>query len=130
MQSREKKPGNFGDPYTVIAQEGKVLYGALHSVRRSYTVYCAASSTLFTAVRLLAGPVLPHRTICKRGQKRSAGSARLGRFWRTCGPPGRGRAHSARIRRVRTEAHGRLPCLRHYAARVRRVQFFSFGERG
>ena len=41
-------------------------------------MYCPASSILFTAVRLLAGPIPPLRTICNRGQKRSTGSARLG----------------------------------------------------
>src|SRR5437899_1859257 len=48
--------------------------------------------------------------------------------WRGTGRPVvllAGGEHGAHIRRVRTEAHGQLPCLRHYAARVRRVRFFS-----
>ena len=38
-----------------------------------------------------------------------------------------GREHGAHIRRVRAEAHSQLRCLRDYAARVRRVRFFSRG---
>src|SRR6266545_1662724 len=98
-----------------MVREGEEIYAATPSVRRSSTPYCPADSGLFTAAHLLAGPIAPHYSVRNRGQERSAGSARLGRFWQASGLAGRGREYGARIRRVRTEAHGQLPCLRHYA---------------
>jgi heme exporter protein D len=108
-----------------VLREGEELNAELQLVDLYYFVWVAVGYTLFTTGRFLAGPIPPHRPICKGRRRRTAGSARLGRDRQACRPPGRRREYGAHIRRVRTEAHGQLPCLRHYAARVRRVRFFS-----
>ncbi len=102
----QKNP-NAGNctPYISFRKEEN-SYTGLQSVRWSYPVHCTARSAFGPAVRLLAGPVAPFRTIRSHRPERPAGSARLGRGRQACGPPGRRWEHCACLRRVRTDAHG------------------------
>ncbi len=63
-------------------------------------------------------------------RRRSTGSARLGRLRSAPGLIGGRRQHGARIRRFRSKAGGKFPCLWHYAPWVRRVHLCRPGGRG
>src|SRR5262249_21647353 len=112
-QKKKKRP-TLENRTSLIVQEGARFYAEAQLVSVSCSVCFTVRSTSSTTARLLAGPIPPFRAVCSRRPERAAGSARLGRDWQACGPPGRGWEHGAHIRRVRSEAHGKLPCLRHY----------------
>ena len=78
----------------------------------------------------MARPITSHGQFCNDRRRRSTGSARLGRLRSAPGLIGGRRQHGARIRRFRSKAGGKFPCLWHYAPWVRRVHLCRPGGRG